>query len=151
MKRVLLLGLLICACQEPAAPDPLGARLAAWVPDSAAVLSYINTTGSGFRTPCIIRDSTTWRSVWEQAVSGHLPRPPLPGVTFDSNSVIMVVMNGGAASSVRLDSVVTFQAGSRAYVTRQWGFSSLQIAGDPAQFVRAPLLGPLSWQVRTID
>lgn len=49
---------------------------------------------SGIRTPtrAVVRDSTTWRTTWEQINQPFFPQPPLPTVDFNREMVLLAAM-----------------------------------------------------------
>lgn len=49
---------------------------------------------SGIRTPrhAVVRDSTTWRTTWQQINQPFFPQPPLPTVDFNREMVLLAAM-----------------------------------------------------------
>ena len=136
------------SCSDPAAPDPLGPRRTAWIPSASAVLAEANVTLSGYADHSVVRDSAAWRAMWNRALQADHPVPPLPTVNFDTSMVIMVVVP--IASRVRVDSVVVYDLGSRAYVSSCQIPSPLQVEVIPAEFVASPRSVSLEFDTRHV-
>lgn len=145
--------LLVLACRDSTgpAPDSLGARLSAWVPDSSAVLAHERVSPS-LAWHLVARDTSGWRLLWEQAFEGWRPLPPRPTVNFDSSMVLLAV--AAERDDVRLDSLVTFRLGTRVYLTKCWRVRGVGAPSEPVgfgQFVRIPRASLAATHTTAID
>jgi hypothetical protein len=133
------LAMLLLACREPvtSAPEPLGTRLWAWVPDSSASIAHAQVCGSDLALGAIALDSAAWRNVWGRAFAGQQPQPPLPEVNFDDSTMVVMAVGEGSID-VWVDSIVAFERGGRLYLAQCYEYSPLPIVSCPAHFVRAP-------------
>jgi hypothetical protein len=93
------------ACRSAFASGQLGGRSSIPVErfrdDQTAYSSY-----SGFvdSSHVVLRDSVTWRRVWQRLNSPFIPPPPLPSVDFSREMVIVTAM--GARPSAGYDVVI---------------------------------------------
>jgi hypothetical protein len=114
--------ILLLGCREvpapPAAADP-GARIAAWIPDSAATLAHEFYSGFTDATLLLVVDVPTWTSAWARLYATREPQPELPTVDFRAEAVLVAGLgeraNGGF--DIRIDSVVGYERGTSVYVT----------------------------------
>src|SRR5216117_931164 len=109
-----LLTLLISgACSAPTPPTtPAPLPMTRFRADPVAYM-----WNSGFDQPAtfIVRDRTTWESIWNQLHSRHTPVPPLPAVDFSSEMVAVAAL--GAQSTAGYDLVLTNASESEGTVT----------------------------------
>lgn len=138
-------------CGEPTAPDPLGRRVAAFVPDAAASLAIAEVSGTPIRDYVVVPDAPGWELTWSRLHAGKRPEPPRPAVDFDTYSALVAVWIGGG-SRVQIDSVVRFDQGARMYVTRCWcgGTGGLQVEVSMAHVIRAPRWPIVDARTRTV-
>jgi hypothetical protein len=73
----------------------------------SAVIAFVETSLrlQGHAGRRVVRDSTAWRRVWEEAYSGISPAPPLPEVDFSRDMVLAV-----AFGSVRVEDGTTIDS-----------------------------------------
>ena len=140
MSRALLLTLLLlpigCTEQPVGLTPDLGARLSSWIPGASDVLANEDITGSGYTGHHVARDSATFAALWYEAFGWmNQPQPP---VDFTTQMIILAVSVGGAGELVRLDSVVTYTSGVRAFVSACSLPLPLAVEGHPGYLVRAP-------------
>jgi hypothetical protein len=139
LRTVAWIGLAAVGCQDPVAPEPLGSRVEVYVPDAAAVLASSEVSGTTLENNVVIADSADWAGAWARLFAGKFPPPPRPDVDFSRHQVLIALWIAGG-SEVRVDSLVRFEQGARAYVTRRWGSGTggLQMEVSLAEVVLAP-------------
>jgi hypothetical protein len=102
----LVLGclLLSVACDQPAAPDGVGAEIPVQRLTSTAFSLEQN---SGYSRPeqLVIRDAYAWRQAWETIYRRHGELPPFREVDFVTNTIVLVAQ--GARPSLSNHIVVT--------------------------------------------
>lgn len=109
--NVVLLGVLCGCAPSTATTVPQGARLVYTEADSASHVRWHHYGSYGYekRHREVIRDSASWRGVWDSMYPGPGPRPTVPVVNFDS--LALVVVSAGTFSStgsaITIDSILS--------------------------------------------
>ena len=89
----------------------------------------------------VVRDSSAWREVWEQAHSSPKPPPPLPAIDFD-NEMVVAATSGPFDIDGRfaIDSVLQSDHQILVVVTRELGCgqTGTEVGSGPTVLVRAP-------------
>jgi hypothetical protein len=110
----------LLACQNSSQPgqNP-GARESVWVPDPAATLASEYYSGFDEATQRVVGSGPEWMTAWAQLYSRLQPKPDVPVVNFLTQRVIIVGLGtkNSGGYSVRLDSLVTFENGTKVFTT----------------------------------
>jgi hypothetical protein len=145
------------ACSDnavaPTETSGLGHRLQVWIPDSEAVLANEGVSGFASATRIVVADTVTWRALWQVMYAHRVPQPPLPAISFASQSVVVVGL-GDRYASLQLDSITRFDAGDAAFLTQTVPGSNCVVLGvvlTPAIAVSVPAtLVVQVWSLRTV-
>ena len=138
MSQRLLLTLVAClgCAGDPTSLKPdLGSRQSSWVPDSAAILATEDITGSGYYGHYVARDSVSFAAIWHQAF-GWMNQPQ-PRVDF-TTSIVILEATADPETRIRLDSVLTYENGTRAFTSTCSAWSPQQVEHHPGQLVQIP-------------
>lgn len=123
LRRLAVLALLGTGCESAVDPPGFdqGRRLDGWTPDSTAVVAHESNSGFTSASRMIIADSASWQAAWAQIYLTVLPVPAAPRIDFTTERVLVVSYGarGGAGYAIQLDSLVTFELGTTAFVTRR--------------------------------
>ncbi len=98
-----------------------GSRVSVWLPPSTAVLVHGYDSGLGDSARLVISDAQTWAIIWAQLTARSQPQPPLPTVDFGTERLLLAALGqrNTGGYDIRIDSLVRFEHGSVAYVTRR--------------------------------
>lgn len=141
--------------QNPGAQNP-GARESAWVPDPAATLASEYYSGFDEQTQRVIGSAADWVLAWTQLYRRLQPKPGIPDVDFGTQRVIIVGLgtksSGGYA--VRLDSLVTFENGTKVFTTAEVPGNRCGVTAaltQPVFAVRVPVPAePVTFEQQTV-
>jgi len=113
-----ILAACFAGCNDPA-PEPLGARVDRFVPDSSSTVVQQGLSGYASAARLLIADSATWQAVWNKVVATVTPAPPLPSMAFSQSLLVLAALGGRPSSGygITIDSVVRFELGTRVYLT----------------------------------
>jgi len=132
----------------------LGARLAAWQPDSGATLAHGFYNSAVDPERAVVADSLTWAAVWAQVTS---PTSALPAVDFTTYRVLVAALGERSSGGydIRIDSIAQFERGNVAYVTTIAPGSTCgttQALTQPLHILRVPadLAQDLVWDNRAV-
>jgi hypothetical protein len=157
--RTVALGAIVglLACQNSSQPrQNAGARESSWIPDPAATLASEYYSGFDEVTHRVVTSAPDWANAWAQLYRRLQPKPDLPAVSFLNHRVIIVGLgtknSGGYA--IRLDSLVTFENGTRVFTTAQVPGDSCGVTGaltQPVFAVRVPIPAePVVFEQQTV-
>jgi hypothetical protein len=160
LSRVLIVSALWAAigCRVVSITDAdLGRRVSAWQPDSVATVA--RRAYSGFHAPAqsVIADSASWSTAWERLYDGVRPKPPRPTVDFTTEVVVLAALGARPSGgySIWIDSIVTFEAGAKVYVTALAPGSGCGVTlafSQPVHLVRAVRPAtPTLFEERSVD
>lgn len=99
--------------------DPGEDRLGVWVPPPSATILHADTSSLHQPTFAIVVDTSTWRSIWNQAWLETATPPSLPFEDFVLTSVLVLGLGDrvGPGYSVTIDSVVSYSSGQVMFAT----------------------------------
>ena len=137
----------------PAGGTPFGARV---LVDSAAALAHEYYSGLRDSTRLVIADPATWATTWMHLYTGRRPQPPLPAIDFGTERVLLAALGERPTGGfdIRIDSIVRFEFGTVAYLSRfapgQSCFTT-QALTQPVDLVRfSTPLTPLAFEQRAV-
>ena len=76
-------------------------------PPEVALWAYRMTSGIAEQRRIVVRDSTSWATLWPTIVGSHSPRPPVPVVDFASEMLLVVTMGSRPSGGyiIAIDSI----------------------------------------------